>query len=502
MKKDRKLLFYPPLLAAFPVLTIYSANLTIVPLLSVVRPLVVVCVLDLLVWLIASKALRSMERGALVAGLLPPFLFGYGWLYQSIPTYLFDYATQVLYYVVTIGIVVAAVIWWKRHEALNLFASCLVIVSIASIATGLSKSAALRRSARAIASAKLKGQDRPDIFYIILDGYGRSDALKRSLGFDNSKFIADLESKGFFVAKNSRSNYCQTELSLGSSLNFDYLQNLVTKPNVESSDRGVFDTLIDNNRVAKTLRSFGYRIVTVTTGFPPVQVSTADEQLEGASATTLFENLLVETTPLMALNKTIESMYLRRRDLLNVTFETLQDLGETEPQPRFVFAHVLCPHPPFVFAANGGFVRQSGPFGFWDGSDFEAYAGTKENYRVMYSAQAAYLDDQVLKIVHALQTDAQRPPVIILQGDHGSKMNLDQNSLAKTDVNECFPNLNALYVPESVRKSLYDGISPVNEFRILFNNLFGTNYELLPDRSWYSPFATPFQFTEVTSRLH
>jgi hypothetical protein len=46
--------------------------------------------------------------------------------------------------------------------------------------------------------------------------------------------------------------------------------------------------------------------------------------------------------------------------------------------------------------------------------------------------------------------------------------------------------LNAYYLPDADTSFLYDKISPVNSFRVLFNAYFNTGYEILPDRSYFT----------------
>lgn len=67
---------------------------------------------------------------------------------------------------------------------------------------------------------------RPDIYFIVLDGYGREDMLRQLFGIDNSEFVGYLEEKGFIVPEHSLSNYPKTALSIASTLNLDYVQNL------------------------------------------------------------------------------------------------------------------------------------------------------------------------------------------------------------------------------------------------------------------------------------
>ena len=46
--------------------------------------------------------------------------------------------------------------------------------------------------------------------------------------------------------------------------------------------------------------------------------------------------------------------------------------------------------------------------------------------------------------------------------------------------------LNALYINDRAKGDLYQAITPVNTFRVIFNNYFGTEYPLLEDRSYFS----------------
>ena len=42
--------------------------------------------------------------------------------------------------------------------------------------------------------------------------------------------------------------------------------------------------------------------------------------------------------------------------------------------------------------------------------------------------------------------------------------------------------LNAYHLPGAKKDWFYDGITPVNSFRLVFNHYFGTHYSYLPDR--------------------
>ena len=71
-------------------------------------------------------------------------------------------------------------------------------------------------------------------------------------------------------------------------------------------------------------------------------------------------------------------------------------------------------------------------------------------------------------------------------------------SLAETDVRERYSIFNAYLFPDGGDEKLYDSISPVNTFRVLFNHYFGTNYPLLEDEAFYVPFREIYNFTPVS----
>ncbi|HSG45623.1 MAG TPA: hypothetical protein VLA72_20970, partial [Anaerolineales bacterium] len=72
-------------------------------------------------------------------------------------------------------------------------------------------------------------------------------------------------------------------------------------------------------------------------------------------------------------------------------------------------------------------------------------------------------------------------PVIVIMGDHGPT-SIPGDGVPETRMSI----LNALYVNEQAKKDLYKSITPVNTFRVIFNNYFGTEYPLLDDRSYFS----------------
>jgi hypothetical protein len=163
-------------------------------------------------------------------------------------------------------------------------------------------------------------------------------------------------------------------------------------------------------------------------------------------------------------------------------------------QPRFVFAHVVAPHPPFVFLADGGSTNPTSPFRLKDGNEF---LGTLDEYVSGYIQQLQYINRRVLAVVDAIIASTDGDVIIVLQGDHGPGSRLNWEDPAGSDLFERMSILNAIRLPlDEPAGEIPSTLSPVNTFRLIFNREFGGEYELLADRSYFSTWHRPFAYYE------
>jgi len=330
----------------------------------------------------------------------------------------------------------------------------------------------------------------PDIYYIILDGYGSKDVLQHFHDFDNSEFVSALEQRGFYVADNSRSNYFQTMFSLSSSLNMQYLNSFR-----EENNDALFLEMVTGSqfedRVIKMLKKSGYKTVTY--------ISSLFRWLNPVTDFAYKRPLTLNSVEHMYLSGYAPKISLRsyRKDVLY----TLGNIGYKEHNlgdPVFVFAHILSPHPPFVFEEDGSMPDKVISPDFSDASD---YTGTVEEYSHGYKEQALYLNKKVLEAVDRIIQNSKRPLVIILQGDHGPGSRLDYYFLENSVVEERAGILNAYYFSNGAYDLLYENISPINSFRVIFNTFFGSSYVLLEDKTYYSSHDRSADFIDITDRI-
>jgi hypothetical protein len=386
-------------------------------------------------------------------------------------------------------------------------------VALVMLATSAVQIAAIRLRARAILSGIRQGEvtpqnagrrdirSLPNIYYIILDGYARHDILEELYQYDNSPFLSYLTQKGFYVARRSTANYNQTALSLASSLNFEYLDVVTREAGPQYPYRMPLTGMIQDAKAIHLLMQCGYRLVALGSGCPYTEMRRADTYIRTGHLG-LFANALIGIYLPRGITKRLGIQHHIHAQSIQRTFEYLGTTPELKP-PIFVFAHVLAPHPPFVFEEDGEKRAPRRVFWFFEGSALiQGRDSVRRQYRREYTSQLTFINKMVMRTVDEILAKSSRPPIIIIQADHGPGSLLDSEDRRSTHHGERMSILNAYLLPGAASKWLYDEISPVNTFRIIGNHYLGTNLPLLEDRCYYSTGSHPYAFVDVTAEVH
>jgi len=506
---------HPFLFAIFPILFLYARNTTLIYFVEIIEPLVISVSSCLVLYLIFTGIFKNRFKGAVVVTGLLWLFFSFGYMIRILTgiqkmtgswSLSNDEIASVLWILVFASLLIYVIRAKSDMRRLTVFLNLvgIILVSIQLLISGWIMLSQKDTRFPDVAVADITGHTGklPNIYYIIVDGYGRQDILKEIYDYDNSDFIYFLKSRGFTVGEKSQSNYAQTQLSLTSSLNLDYIQNLCEMDR-ESRNRGPLRQLLKNNVVFQTLHNYGYSIIAFATGYNLTEMKKADRYIQPGVTVSEFQNVLINMTPLrLIFPKTINLFDIHRNRIIYI-LERLPGLNKNE-SPFFVMAHVVAPHPPFVFGDSGQPVqREWNVFDFADGSDYVKIGGTTEEYLRGYKNQINYLN-QMLKVAidSILVNTKDNPPVIILQSDHGPGSGLVWHRDAdSTNLKERFSILNAYFLPGVDDSLIFDSINPVNSFRIILNEYFNTDYELLPQRNYFSPVEYPYFYTDVTEKL-
>lgn len=329
--------------------------------------------------------------------------------------------------------------------------------------------------------------NKPNVYFIVLDGYGRSDVLKRLHNYDNSRFTSYLRKKGFYVASKNFSNYGHTFLSLPSTLSMKYL--LPEGPDGIKSIKPFIPLLGGDNATAAYFKSQGYRYIHTYSKYWDGTRCTSkkiDHCLHPQGVTVISSETVHNLILLTPLHPVLRSNALARKErekaweihqipYLSKQLETLIPQDDDD-RPLFLFAHMLAPHPPNRYGTDCVTLEKDDNIRNWKPGP--------------YRTQVKCTDRDVLRLLDTIFRLDKSNPIIIVQADHGPDTRLSyRKTLAqweRDDVLDRFGTLNALYLPRRCRSQLYDRISNVNTFRVVISCLTGKPVPLLEDKSFYA----------------
>ena len=510
---------YPFLVALYPALSLIEQNDNRILIEQAAVPVGALLLYVGLVYAVLRLFIRDSRKAWAVCLVVVVMTTYYGLLSKTLGFYPEQMLLEWL--VLTVWIVGFAGFAWVVHQRLNSVATLaklvnafgLVIVAMALFNIGFYHVAtAAHRAgdpeallAAPAAPARLEtGAAARDVYYIVFDRYASADQLAAVYGFDNGPFLRQLEANGFYVVDNAVANYPRTPHSLASSLNMAYLDGIGDHVGRAHADWVPIYRLMQDNRVARLLKQSGYRFVHFGSWWEPTRASSlADETVNWRDRPEMARELLDRTLfgrlgDYIGLDALDDRQHQCER--VRLKFDRLTSLAG-EPGPKFVFAHFLVPHPPFVLDREGRCL--------------DASVAAGRSRRDNYLDQLAYVNAQVLELIAAIRAQAERAPIIVIQADEGpwpERLARDEiyflgrdispadwTEANRAELREKMRILNALSLPDGGAAALYDGITPVNTFRVIFNHYFGTDLPLLPDRNYvFESGKEIYRFTDVS----
>lgn len=352
-----------------------------------------------------------------------------------------------------------------------------------------------------------KPEVQRDVYYIVLDRYARADQLKSVYGFDNSQFIDALELHGMQVADEAYSNYQRTAHSLASSLNLSYLPPVASEAHY---DWLPLYNKLKGGRVFHFFKKHDYEFYNMGSWWEVTRINKlADVEINYRAWPELIR-VIFEGSVFGKIASMRESEIVDPRKLQCIRaqkkFAELQQLPSKSNKdvPKFVFAHFLVPHPPYVIDRNGVCVDIK-----------TAKSRTREQN---YTEQIMYANKQILKFLKQVQLAKGIKPIVVLQADEGpwpkkfardeivylgrDVSAVDWSKVNKEDLTEKMAILNAVYFPDRPNLKFPANSSPVNNFRFVLNEYFSTKLPIMENKSYIFPNNNDlYRFHDVTDKL-
>ena len=534
-KKNPKI-FHPFLIAFFPIIAVYSVNIGLIQLEQFILTTLLIVGSAFLFFLCLKRILKNRKKAALIVTLSFIIFFSFGHVYNMLNQISIDDvdlgSNRILLPIFVILFVIGSFLIIKTKRTLDNATSIantisvvliFVIVVMVGIETFGCDECLIQQDTSwyfdFFSDEKIdfssyfedhsfsisESGSLPNIYYIILDGYPRNDVLKKHVNFDNSEFTNLLKQRGFHVAENSHTNYSFSSPSISSTMNMNYINFLVDEVGEDSRDYnpilGKDFGLYADNQVIKNFKLMGYKVVKI-----------------GLAATYLHEIPLADLSPCY---KTIHLMDNRlfdavgstsmigyfierwaeeqQRQIILCDFEELPKISGYFEEPVFVWSHIMLPHFPLIFGPNGEPIT---PGQSLLTMNHPEYTGSGWDIKTQFVQQIQFANKKSIEFIDKI-LENEKQSIIIIQSDHGSAFGINLQDPTDDDIIQRLSNLNAIYFPdEKYREALTDDLTNVNTFRIVFNSYFGSDYEMLEDRTyWGLSIKKPFWFKDVTSIL-
>jgi Sulfatase len=455
---------------------------TALPATLLVRPLVIVILVGLVTIAVATLIVRDRNLAGIAA------------LAVLTAVTVDDRRAFVLLLVVAAIVIAVGISWrdvaWPRGPAATRFlstvAAILVLTSVIdSIQTGAIGYAFedIRRDLAAEGPAEGFADGAPDIYVFLLDGYpGRSAAMTEP-AFDSAGIIAALRTRGFDVARDARSNYVSTRVTLPSVFSAAHLPDITSlrEPGTRQRDAHVLREATESGVVLRTLGAAGYERIAVASGYGEIGPLRVD-RLIAPPQVGEFEASLLRSTMVGSIVDFLapDAAASQKHERVVATFQEAVTLArERHERPRFVFVHVPAPHGPWVVdAAGNAFPGTSTLF-----ASFADPIKDPETRRNRYFEFSAYVANRTVATVDAILAASPRPPIIVLFSDHGPDISFDSNDPLSSDLDQRSSNLIAVLAPGHP-DLLPDDATTVNIFPMVLNAYLGTDLAIQPNTFW------------------
>lgn len=450
------------LVVPFVVLFLYAHNLSLSKLEMTYRTLFIGSAICLMFYGITQTILHNRLKTGVYVSLLLFGLFQYGVLYETLGIlqnkgyWPFSHVHRFL--LIFYGLLFAGLLIFFRKTKydfvrVNYFLNFLLILLIIFnsgkiIFHSSSSSHQINKYADEPVVKFPEQATKPDLYYIILDGYASRPVLWKYYNYDNPSFYDGLSGIGYRFCDSAFSNYYSTTRSLCATLNMRF----------SDQQQDALEGL-RNNRVFALLKENGYRIYHMQSGYVVSSSFAAADSVVGIGGPNEFELSLLKHT-VLRLDDAFGFFALRR---LRSQFKKLRSMADISTQPKFCFIHVVAPHPPFVLGKTGKANNTHL-------SDENLWEPEQQ-----YLDQLEYVSEQIKEFLQYLH-EKNPHAVVILQSDHGPYgpgKNAEEVFESRAGI------LYAYKAPMEIK--IPSNSSSINTFPYFLNGLFGTRLAYLKD---------------------
>lgn len=472
---------------------------------SILECLIIIILILILVSLLNKKLLLFIPLGIILN-------FQFSNIYDSLSSFM-DISEKFFLLVIVMAWLFFATTFWKANQKdiinINYIITIVIFLGGVSQVLFLNKSSDSNVLSASLLQSPIEAKkesdlsvdsELPNIIYIVPDRYSNLSQLKRAYGYDNLSFYNELEKRGFIFSKDANSNYPNTYSSLASTLNMTYL---VSKDN--EINQHIAYPLIKNSLAFNQFKNMGYNFINIDNWWLGTRDNPiADENFYSQNKfyiSTLTFNLLDRTPIIKLLTRYYPTINPRYScNIQKNNFDLIIDKASNKKSGQFIFAHLLSPHYPYLIDSEGSCFTEKNK----KRTDIIPHGENSLHKEIPiknYIEQLKFTNKRLLEIFDEIKQSNDNF-IIIIQSDEGPhpycwgiKTSCDENDWRlKTGI------INSFYYSKSHAINSNDLVTPINNFRHIFNILSEEELELLDHKIYMltdSNNEKNFKFTQI-----
>lgn len=304
----------------------------------------------------------------------------------------------------------------------------------------------------------------PDLFLVVVDGYGGLASMEKDFGIEEPSWVQDLATRGFEIPRSSWSAYSSTTGSVPSLLDMSY--PLQAGPGISTATaKQLYSMISGDNRLVKTLSGASYTITMIESGWSG---STC-----GGNIDICVDSPFLDEATFAAVYRTVLGPYVLESSGYSFTvgavsaMSWLLENGESlssDSKADFVFGHIMAPHPPFLLNRKCETVYAPE----LSGVTFLRSRDELDQRKAAYLEQAACLDGFMTEFADSLSPSS----VVVFVADHGTDI---RNQLVQDpkdwDLEEIRERFNVLLSVRAPGCTVGDAVILPNLFRKILSCL-------------------------------
>lgn len=323
--------------------------------------------------------------------------------------------------------------------------------------------------------------EKPDIFYIVFDGYPNLDVGQEIYGYDSNNLRLTFQINNINVNEMSTSPYGRTTYTFASIFEGKYL---FEPPEVSFEDRKKIleNYKSGNNFIENILRKNGYNIYKYgNKAFCTDSDVCINDLVKNINTNNSVVYDLIMETPIKVI---IEKGWININDIFQLSCSTscefnrskdeklkilLDVVNDNTKKPKFVFFHLMNTHEPYVFDENCEYSQNP------------SFQSAKDNKQGFFST----LNCANNEINFLLNTINLKNTILIIQSDHGpnfDKQVSSNNNLTKNQLMSRYYTLSASNFSNFCIEE--EKLSSVNTFRLIIECLSGQTINKVEERNF------------------